>query len=129
MATPTHGKDGSVKVGGSAVALVDQWDANIEPAYDDVTSQDSGGWQMLTPGLKKVTGSIKVRLANDDTNGQTVLRNSAVGGSAVVLTLNTSGTANPLSGTAYLSESLSSPHGAPNEATYNFSSHGPWTYT
>lgn len=129
MATKLHGKDGSVKVGGSAVAFVDAWDATIDVAQDDTTSMDSGGWQELMAGIKKVTGSIKVRHASGDTVGQTVLKANAIAGSAVVLTLLDSGTANPLSGTAFLNMAVSAPHDKPEEATYNFSSNGPWTYT
>ncbi len=129
MGTPLHGKDGYVYVGGSAVALVDRWTMNVDVAQDDVTSMDSGGWQQLLAGVKRVSGAVTVRYATDDTNGQTVLRNSAIGGSMVVLKLNPNGTANYFSGTALLNLGFESPHDNVNVATYDFNSHGPWTYT
>lgn len=129
MATPLHGKDGAAKVGGSTIALVDSWTADLDVSKDDVTAMDSGGWGMLLPGLKRVTGSISVRYATDDTAGQTVMRNSVWGGSAVVLSLYVSGTAKYLTGTAYLNESYDASHDAVAATSFDFESHGPWSYT
>lgn len=126
----THGKDGSVKVGGTAVASVNTWDATIEPNYDDITSMDSSGWQNLMLGIRKVSGSINVRYDPADTNGQIVLKNNALGGTAVALILYTSGTsAGYMSGSAFLTEAVTVDHNAPNARTFSFQSHGAWTYT
>ncbi len=129
MATAVHGKDGVVKVGGTVVAFVDGWDGNIDPSYDDITSEDSAGWQDLLPGIKKASGSIKVRYAMDDTNGQSVLQSAVMNQTAVALSLYPSGTAHYFGGTAYLKLAVSSPHGAPVEGTFSFESKGAWTYT
>lgn len=129
MATAIHGDTGLAYVGGSAIALVHKWDATFDFAEDDITAMDSGGWQRLMVGLKKVTGSIAVGYATDDTAGQTVLQNNAVAGSAVVLALYPGGTAHSFGGTAFLKFALSASFDSPEEATYDFASNGPWSYT
>ena len=129
MATALHGKDGIVKAGTVTVALVDSWDMTIDPALDDITAMDSSGWQQLMVGIKKTSGSIKVRYAADDTTGQTVLNADVIGGTALSLSLYPSGTANYFSGSAFLTEAITAAHNAPGERTFSFSSHGAWTYT
>ncbi len=129
MGTPLHGKDGQVKVGGSVCALVDSWSADAGAEFTDVTSMDSGGWQREIAGVKKVTGSIKVRYAEDDTNGITVLMNNAIGGTAVGLSLFASGTAKSLAGTAFLNVSVDAPHDDVAGLTFDFESTGAWTYS
>lgn len=129
MATSLHGKDGYVYWNGTAVALVTNWKATIAPTYDDITAMDSSGWQQLALGIKKASGSFTVRYATDDTNGQTITRANAVGGTAMVLRLYPNGTSNYFSGSAFLTLDLNASFDAPVEATYNFESHGAWTYT
>lgn len=129
MATPLHGKDGYVYWNGTAVALVNNWNATFEYAYDDVTAMDSGGAHQRIKGLFDANGAVNVRYATDDTNGQTVMRANAMGGTAMVMRLYPNGTSNYFSGTAFLTMDLNVAHDAPDEATYNFVSHGLWTYT
>ncbi len=129
MGTPLHGKDGVVTVGGSTVALVNEWKADIGAEPTDVTSLDSGGWQRRIPGIKACTGNIDVRYCTDDASGVTVLMNSAVGGSVVTLALKAGGTAKSLSGSAYLSASLDNPHDDVAAVSFDFESDGPWTYS
>ena len=128
MATALHGKDGYVYWNGTAVALVTNWSATIGPAMDDITAMDSSGWQQMTPGIKKASGSVTVRYATDDTI-QTSMRNNTIGGTAMVLRLYPNGNANYFSGSAFLTLDLSGAFDSPVEAVYNFESHGAWSYT
>lgn len=130
MSTALHGKDGSVKVGGSAVALVDSWDLTLDVADLDVTSVGDT-WQALQAGggIRKVSGSIKVKHAVDDSGGQDVLMSNAIGGTAVALSLYESGTTSYWSGTAMVHPSISVPAGDKQSATYSFTSTGAWTHT
>lgn len=129
MATALHGDGGFVYYNGSAIALVHKWSMNFDYNLDDITAMDSGGWAQTMVGIKKVTGNVVVGYATDDTAGQTIMRNNAIGGSALVLKLNPNGTASYFSGTAFLKLSMDVAFDSPIEATYDFSSHGPWTYT
>ncbi len=128
MATALHGKDGYAYWNGTAVALVTSWDMTLGPAYDDITAMDSGGWRQRIAGIKEATGSVKVHYATDDTI-QVSMRNNVIGGSALVLRLYPNGTTNYFSGSAFLTLDLTAPHDGVDEATYNFESHGAWTYT
>lgn len=130
MGTALHGKDGSVKVGGSAVALVDSWDLTLDVADLDVTSVGDT-WQSLQAGggLRKVTGSIKCKNATDDTVGQDVLLSNAIGGTAVALTLYESGTTSFWSGTAMVHPAFSVPASDKQTATFSFTSTGAWAHT
>lgn len=130
MATALHGKDGSVKVGGSAVALVDSWDLTLDVADLDVTSIGDT-WQSLQAGggLKKASGSIKVKHSMDDTTGQDTLLSNAIAGSAVALSLYESGTSSYWSGTAMVHPVINVVTSDKQSATYSFTSTGAWTHT
>lgn len=132
MATALHGKDGAAYVGGTIVALVNNWSLSGGPTWDDITAMDSNSAGQIIAGIRRWTGSIAVRYATDDTNGQNILRANAFGGTIVSLKLYPSntggGTANFFSGSAGLTMDLNAAHDAVDEATYNFESHGPWTY-
>ncbi len=130
MATSLWGADGSVKSGTATVALVDSWDLSLDIADLDVTSLGDT-WQTLQAagGLRKCTGSIKVKHAVDDTAGQDTLMSNAIGGTAVVLSLYESGTSSFWSGSAMLHPSITMPASDKASATYSFTSTGTWSHT
>lgn len=133
MATSLWGADGSVKYGGAAgtaVALVDSWDMSLDIADLETTSLGDT-WQVMQSlgGLRKCSGSIKVKHALDDTGGQDPLMANSIAGSAVVLALYESGTASYWQGTAFLHPAISMPAGDKASATYSFVSSGAWTHT
>ncbi len=128
MATVLAGVNSYVYVSGSAVALVDSYSVNIEVQQLDATSMDGTTWQKSAAGFKKATGTIKVHYATDDAAGQTILQNNVLGGSAVVIKLNPTGTATGFSGSAFLSLAVDAAKDSLVSGTYNFNSHGVWTY-
>lgn len=131
MATATHGKSGFVYWNGTAVALVNNYKMTIGGAHDDITAMDSGGWRQRIDGIKEATGNVTVRWAGDDAV-QLSMQANTIAGTALVLRLYPSGTAGTpgyFSGSAFLTLDVTVDHNAPNEGTYNFESHGPWSYT
>lgn len=129
MATALHGKNGVVFWNGTAVALVTNWNLNIGPTKEDITAMDSGGWGQTMAGIFKATGSIVIENNSDDTI-MANMRASVLAGTLKILRLYENGTAgNYYSGSALLDMALNAPVAAKEEATYNFESHGPWSYT
>ena len=129
MATSLHGKNGYAYINGTAIALVTDWSLSGGPSWDDITAMDSAGWGQIIAGIARFSGNITVRYASDDTNGQTVARNNAIGGTIVALRLYPAGTVNYFGGSAGLTIDVNATHDGPDEATYNFESHGAWSYT
>lgn len=129
MATALHGKNGLAYWNGTALAIVTQWQLNIGPSKDDITGMDSGGWTQTMAGLFSATGSITLK-NNDDDATMTHMRARTLGGTALIVRLYENGTAGHYySGTALLDAALNVSVDAPEEITYNFQNHGPWSYT
>lgn len=129
MATALHGKSGLAYWNGTALALVESWEMSIGASNDDITAMDSGGWRQRTPGIFEATGRVTLR-NNDDDTVHTHMRARTLGGTAMALRLYENGTAGHYySGSAFMNLDLSVAHDSPEEATYNFESHGAWTYT
>lgn len=129
MGTPLDGVDGYVYVSGSVVALVKAWSADFGPELQDFAVMDGTRYKRRTAGARDVTGKIDVVFCKDDSNGQTILQNNALGGSAVLLALYPSGTANSFSGTAFLRLSVNADATKQIDASYSFSANGPWSYS
>lgn len=58
MGTPISGKDGTVKVGGSAKALITGWDMTIETVTDRFGSNESSGYKTTLAGQKSATANV-----------------------------------------------------------------------
>jgi hypothetical protein len=77
MAT-THGKDGQVRIGSSAVAAVTQWNGTFDSGFaDTVYLGDEYGAQI--GGIKRMTGSLNCDTDTGDTNGQVALKTAVTG--------------------------------------------------
>ena len=94
------GTAGSVTIGTVPVGEIAEWSLDLRHSPVDVTAFGDN-WERYVPSIRGATGSFSGNF--DDTNaGQTTLRNSMLGGSAVALQLYVSPTKYFNVGTAYL---------------------------
>lgn len=59
MSTRESGKDGTVKIGATAVALVTGWDVDFETNVYESANNETAGYKAATAGVKRVSGRIK----------------------------------------------------------------------
>lgn len=118
-----HGKDGNVKIGGSAGASITAWTIDfLGPALFDASPlQDT--WQTLQDGQRSASGSIVCNFDTSDSNVQEALRADAVGGTTATLQLYVNGT-NYFSVPAYITMTSSVQVNNVVTRTYNFRSTG-----
>jgi len=118
-----HGKDGNVKIGGSAGASITAWRIdNLGPALFDASPlQDT--WQTLQAGLRSASGSITCNFDTSDASVQEALRADAVGGTTATLQLYVNGS-NYFSIPAYITMTSEVSKNNIVTRTYNFRSSG-----
>lgn len=119
-----HGKDGNVKIGGSAGASITSWRIDfLGPTLHDASPlQDN--WQTLQGGGQRTcSGSIVCNFDTADANVQEALRADAVGATTATLQLYVNGT-NYFSIPAYITMTASVERGSIVTRTYNFRSSG-----
>jgi hypothetical protein len=121
------GKDGSVKIGGTAVASVTSWKLNIGAEVHDCSILGTD-WVVRQTGAKDATGTVSVYMDGTDTGAQqAALRTAAIGGTAVALELFTDATYH-YAGSAFVTLSASVQQGSVSTMDFNFSANGTWTY-
>lgn len=95
-----QGFNGSVKVGGNAVAEISEFTLDI--SRDTVETQSFGdSWKEMTTTLASWSGTFRGRWDMTDTNGQAALQSALTGGTSVSVSLLTASN-KTYSGTAFI---------------------------
>lgn len=122
-----NGNLGLVKIG-SRTLCVTGWSATLETELQDSTTTCDSGYRAKTPGLKQVTGSVRINLSDTDNpmGGSPAIED----GESVALYLYWNSTAIAVTvPTAYVSSiALESGVGAITTLVFNFESSGSYTF-
>jgi len=88
MAAPIKGYEGTVTIGSTGVAWVDNWEVNLEVEEQTVGPFiNDGGVQYTYTTSRSLSGSIEATVPSGKDPGQTALISGAMNGSTVAITL------------------------------------------
>lgn len=95
------GKGGSVYVGSTKVAEINQWSVDFKAETKEITSFDSNGWKEFLQTVNEWSGKIEGNFKPTDTTGQAALINAFLNGNTVSVEFRIDST-KKITGTAYI---------------------------
>lgn len=95
------GKGGSVYIGGTKVAEINQWSVDFKAETKETTSFDSNGWKEFLQTVNEWSGKIEGNFKPTDTAGQAALITAFMNGTTVNVEFRID-TTKKITGTAYL---------------------------